>query len=536
MSRTILALALAGLSLSACATTAPPSNDMHSMHGNHDMMMQKTETVDIGTLPLVQESSVMDVADGQTIDLDPTLVRGSLGAKEGKLYAYNGQFPGPTLRVKQGSTFTVRMRNKIDQPTTIHWHGLRLDNSSDGAAGLTQEAVKPGESHTYTVHVPDEGVYWYHPHVREDVQQDLGLYGAIVVTPKDDAIFAQVHSDMPVFVDDVLLDDDGAVVPHGLDDANFSLMGRFGNLLLTNGKPVLEQKVRSGDVVRYFFTNAANTRTFRIRMVQGDSAHTPVRMKLVGMDGGAIEQDRFVESVTLAPSERAIVDVQFPAKAGTVHMVHQSPGADLQPLGSVTVTADTATPNLANAFATLQTRNTVVDQAVLSAARKQQPTATLRLTGTQKMMQMHGDHGMMHADTTVDNIEWEDPMPMMNAGANKQNTTWKLVDDATGKENMDIRYTFKRGEQVVIRMINDTKDAGSDHPMHHPMHFHGQRFIVLSVNGKPPVDTGWKDTVIVPKDATVDILLDTSNPGNWMMHCHIAEHLTNGMMGLFTVE
>ncbi|TSC97011.1 MAG: multicopper oxidase type 3, partial [Candidatus Peregrinibacteria bacterium Greene1014_49] len=135
--------------------------------------------------------------------------------------------------------------------------------------------------------------------------------------------------------------------------------------------------------------------------------------------------------------------------------------------------------------------------------------------------------------STVDGIEWEDAMPMMNAVTTKANTQWKLIDATSGKENMDIRYQFRKGDKVKIRIVNDRNSA---HPMQHPIHFHGQRFLVLAVDGKPSENLVWKDTVLVPKDATVDILLDITNPGDWMIHCHIAEHLSNGMMGMFTVE
>jgi len=127
-------------------------------------------------------------------------------------------------------------------------------------------------------------------------------------------------------------------------------------------------------------------------------------------------------------------------------------------------------------------------------------------------------------------------MPMMNAMATGGNTTWKLVDEKTGKANMDIRYAFAKGDYVKIRIVNDTADEGSDHPMQHPIHFHGQRFLVLRDDGVENTNLAWEDTVLVGAGHTVDILLDASNPGDWMMHCHIAEHLTAGMMGQFSVK
>ena len=130
-------------------------------------------------------------------------------------------------------------------------------------------------------------------------------------------------------------------------------------------------------------------------------------------------------------------------------------------------------------------------------------------------------------------IEWEDDMAMMNQMSDTDSIKWKIIDQATGKENMDIDWSFSKGEPVKIRIFND---PNSMHPMQHPMHFHGQRFLVLEHNGIKETNLAWKDTVFIPSGQTVDILLDTSNPGTWMAHCHIAEHLESGMMMKFKVE
>ena len=111
-------------------------------------------------------------------------------------------------------------------------------------------------------------------------------------------------------------------------------------------------------------------------------------------------------------------------------------------------------------------------------------------------------------------------------------THWYLRDADTGKKNMDIHYRFQRGKPVKIRLLNP---AEGQHPMQHPIHFHGQRFLVLAVDGKPVQNQVWKDTVLVPAGSQVDIVLVPDNPGEWMAHCHIAEHLTAGMMLGFTV-
>lgn len=534
--------------LVACSPQRPSTmGGMNHQQMNHGMMREDatvdaggTSTllsggdIDLSTLPEAKPSQSMEVNDGDTVNLNPEIVKKTINGKSFAFYAYNGQFPGPLIKVKQGSTFTVKVKNSIDQPTTIHWHGIRIENKFDGAAGVTQEAIQPNDSFTYTVTVPDEGMFWYHPHVREDVQQDLGLYGNLWVTPESAETYAPVNQELPVFLDDILLAKNGLPLSYGKEDADHALMGRFGNTMLTNGRinPLLTE-VKKGDVVRFFFTNSANTRTFRI-------AFNGAKMKLVGGDNGRLGTEKFADSVTISPSERAIVDVLF-EKTGQVTLEHVGPKRYV--LGSITVSDEEASPSYREQFATLRTNGDVIAETELAGSfLTKQPDHTIHLSVKQAMMGEMGHGGMMQHGSTVDGIEWEDAIPMMNIVATKANTQWKLIDEASAKENMDIKYSFQRGDKVKIRIVNDPStplragSEGSAHPMQHPIHFHGQRFLVLAINGELNEDLSWKDTVLVPKDATVDILLDVTNPGDWMIHCHIAEHLTNGMMGMFTVQ
>ncbi len=139
----------------------------------------------------------------------------------------------------------------------------------------------------------------------------------------------------------------------------------------------------------------------------------------------------------------------------------------------------------------------------------------------------HGghDHG--------DGLEWEDLMPQINRVSDSGNMIWQLIDRQTGAVNGDISWSFTVGDRVKIRLVNE---MDSDHPMHHPFHVHGAgRFLILSRDGEPEANLVWKDTVLLRAGETVDILLDVSNPGLWMAHCHIAEHNQSGMMFSFNV-
>jgi FtsP/CotA-like multicopper oxidase with cupredoxin domain len=154
---------------------------------------------------------------------------------------------------------------------------------------------------------------------------------------------------------------------------------------------------------------------------------------------------------------------------------------------------------------------------------------TLETTGlppiTQRLMQLDSIY--------FPPVEWSGTMPMMNWASTGRQVRWILRDPATGRENMDLDWRFSRGQPVRIRLVNE---RNSIHAMQHPIHLHGQRFLILAVNGEQTRNLVWKDTVLVPAGGTVDILLDPSNPGRWMGHCHIAEHLSAGMMMPFTVE
>ena len=180
---------------------------------------------DPATLPFVRPREVVELADGDTLDLTAMMVRRVINGRTFIMYGFNGQQPGPLITVRQRATIVVNFSNAIDLPTTVHWHGLRLDNRFDGVPGVTQEPVRPGERFVYHVYFPDAGIYWYHPHVREDIQQELGLYGNMLVRPIDPEYYNPVNREEVVVLDDLLLDR-GEIVPFGEEASNFTLMGR----------------------------------------------------------------------------------------------------------------------------------------------------------------------------------------------------------------------------------------------------------------------------------------------------------------------
>ena len=242
-----------------------------------------------------------------------------LGDATVRMLGYNGSIPGPTLKVKEGSEIVVHAENQGDVEATVHWHGLRLENQYDGTH-QTQQPMAVGESFTARVSFPDPGVYWYHPHIREDYGQEMGLYGNCLVEPADPDYWPPAHRELTLTLDDILLED-GKVAPFSQAETTYAAMGRFGDVLLVNGETELSLSAQLGEVVRFYLTNTANTRVFKVAL-------PGARMKLVGGDSGHVEHERFVDDVILAPSERVVVDVLF-EQAGDADPGAPHPGSGL---------------------------------------------------------------------------------------------------------------------------------------------------------------------------------------------------------------
>ena len=511
--------------------------------------------IDPASLPLARPRNVIELGDGDEIDLEAGLVRRRIGSRDYVMYGFNGQYPGPLLHVPEAATITVNFTNSIAWPTTIHWHGLRLDNASDGVPGVTQEPVEPGETFRYEIHFADPGLYWYHPHHREDVLKDLGLYGNMLVEPRQPDYFGPVDREEFLMVDDFLMTGDDPL-PFGLERSTHSFMGRFGNLMLTNGEPDYELDVTAGEVIRLYLTNVSNTRTFnlsferegeggasgRARSATGAES-PPARIKVVGTDIGAFEREEWVESIVLSPAERYIVHVRF-EEPGDYALVNRVQGIDhlagaffqeSDRLGTVRVaTSPDPGPSAASpAFDTLRTNLPAAREIALLREHFDDPidhelTFTLEATGIPFVVDrlMRFDSAYFHP------VEWSGTMPMMNWNSSSAEVRWIVREPSTGLENMDIAWRFEVGDLVKIRLHNERR---SFHAMQHPFHIHGQRFLVLSRNGVPNENLAWKDTVLLPTGTTTDILLEITNPGSWMAHCHISEHLEAGMRMLFEV-
>jgi FtsP/CotA-like multicopper oxidase with cupredoxin domain len=600
-------------------------------------------------LPEASRPQLQELAADDTLELRVVPVAKALGDTTVRMLGYNGSIPGTTLKVAEGTEIVVHVENHGDLDTTVHWHGLRLENRYDGVPHETQAPIPVGGEFSYRIQFPDPGLYWYHPHIREDYTQELGLYGNILVLPADPDYWPLADRDLILTLDDILIED-GKVAPFSPTETSYAAMGRFGNQLLVAGDPDLRLTLRAGEVVRLWLTNTANTRVFNVT-VPG------AQMKLVGGDSGRVEYEEFVEQVVLAPSERAVVDVLVESP-GELALEHHTPNRTYR-LAAITVT-EGAPSTAATRFdrlrraPELEAERAQLDRWLAAAPDKilalvaqmddpaampaaggpvtyacpmhpkitsaepgrcpkcgmkllasqtptttayacpmhpevvsdqpgrcpkcgmkllasQAPTVTayacpmhpevisdqpghcpkcgmkLLATGSERTTTAdHDDAGMDHAGMDhsgmdhsgmghggAEGIEWEDDMVEVNRQTTSATMHWRFLDRTTDADSPTIDWRFTVGDRVKIRLINE---MASDHPMHHPFHLHGAgRFLVLARDGVTEPNLVWKDTVLVRTGETVDILFDVTNPGLWMAHCHIAEHMQSGMMFSFNV-
>jgi FtsP/CotA-like multicopper oxidase with cupredoxin domain len=308
------------------------------MHDHHSHGHTRTAEFPTSTegLEEAHRPDVVELSDGDEFELRIAPVSKEIGGNSVRMLAYNGSIPGPTLKVRRESEILVHAVNEGDLEATVHWHGLRLENEYDGTH-QTQAPIPVGESFTYRLRFPDEGLYWYHPHIRQDYGQEMGLYGNILVVPDKPDYWPPAHREVLLTLDDILLDEEGRVAPFSPHETDYVAMGRFGTTFLIAGEPEMSMSVKQGEIVRFYLTDTANTRVFRVRVAGA-------RMKLVGGDSGRHEREEMVEDVILAPSERVVVDVLFD-QPGEATLEHRTPERTY-PLAAITIAEERAEPQL----------------------------------------------------------------------------------------------------------------------------------------------------------------------------------------------
>lgn len=411
-----------------------------------------------GAPMLADENPDPDVVE---VRLKAGRARAVLDDQEIDVLAYNGTVPGPILQARPGQRVIVHFENALAEPTTVHWHGLRIPESMDGSPRI-QSPVKPGESFTYDFVVPEAASFWYHPHVETHDQLERGLYGGIVVQDDLDPIY---DLERVLVLDDVLLDASGNIKPPTLDGLD-GMTGRYGNVLLTNGKnaKLAKASARKGQVERWRIVNVANARLMKLH-VEG------ARVRLIATDGGLLAKPIDVTSELALPvGGRLDLEVSY-ATATEAKLVVADADAP-RTMFAVSVADGADTPRA------------IPWPAVKPIIPERAPTSAF---------EMSFDY------VTNGPSEWQ-----VNGQAH-----W-----------MDPILTVPQGTTVKMRLSNGSGGVA------HPFHMHGQFFRVLGDPSMP----GLRDTVMVPEHGPVEIVTYFDNPGRWMAHCHILEHAALGMM------
>jgi FtsP/CotA-like multicopper oxidase with cupredoxin domain len=405
---------------------------------------------------------------------------------ETDLFAYNGQFPGPTLEFREGDRVRVRFRNDLPEATTVHWHGLHLPFEADGSAF---HPVEPGQEHVYefTIHPGTAGTYWYHPHPhhRTGYQVGMGLYGAIVVRAPDDPLPASLP-------EQVLMLSDNRFRPDGsLDFAERGSLqeridfenGREGDVLFVNGQILPTLTIRSGEVQRWRVINASGGRVYRLALDGHKFLH-------VGSDGGLFERPVEVDEILISSGER-------------VELLVRGTGAP-------------------SSEATLRTLP--YDRYIRQTRPRDwdQPRDLLTVR--------YADEPPVPAIELPDRLR---PIPALD------------VADATNTRVVTMTQGFLNNRPMDMHRVDQTATLGATEiweienlvGMDHPFHLHGFQFQVVDRNGVAEPFRAWKDTVNVPRHQSVRFIVRYENyPGKWMFHCHILTHEDNGMMGVLEVK
>ena len=402
-----------------------------------------------------------------------------------RAWTYNGGLPGPLIRTKVGDRLIVHFVNELDEPTTIHWHGVRVPIEMDGVPGISQPEVKKGERFTYDFVVRDASLYWYHPHVMSAAQVGYGLYGALLVEDPADGV--GVADQLTLVLSDIGFDKSGTLEPADSGGSAGMVFGREGASVLVNGRIRPTLRARAGAPQRWRIVNAAKSRFFYL-----DLDGQP--FTVIGQDGGLQERPVTSDILLVTPGERLDVVV---APTG-------APGASIT-LRSMLYNRGYGSIEYRSVEDLLHGR---LHARAGRCPSRRLPTVTRTIT----------------------------PPPL--AGATPVAMVLTLPPQEAGHSEFRINgvpywkatpFTAALGETQLWTVKNDTE-------WDHPFHLHGYFFMVVDEKGQPLAPKVWKDTVNIPMKTTARLLVTfDERPGEWMIHCHILDHAEGGLMGTVRV-
>ncbi|MDN2565085.1 multicopper oxidase family protein [Aquibium sp. A9E412] len=411
-----------------------------------------------------------------------------------RLWTYNGATPGPEIRLRQGERLRVRLDNRLEEATSIHWHGIRIANAMDGVAGLTQDPVAPGGGFDYDFVVPDAGTYWYHAHNKSWNQVARGLYGPLIVE-EPEPVYDRAH-DITLMIDDWRLGRDGAFDAASLGAMmDWSHGGRLGNWLTVNGESRPVFALKAGEPYRLRLVNAANARVLELDPRRFDA-------RVIAYDGQALPQPARLDYAPflLGPAQRVDLAV-VPRRDFALEELSGG-----EPFAFARFAVSGRPGGAAPALPAL--RPGALPEPDLAAAR---PVRLVMQGGA-----MGGPVDITYKGEKLDGRDMRD-----------SGQVWAFNGVANLAE--EPLFSARRGETILLETVNSTGWI-------HAMHLHGHHFRVTARSGATAGDgRAWRDTFLVGPQQTTTIAFVADNPGRWLLHCHMLEHAAAGMNTWFEV-
>ena len=426
-------------------------------------------------------------AEPMLLDLRPGKLR-LVESAETDVWTINGGVPGPVLRVKQGEEVSVRLINNLSQPAALHWQGVRLANAMDGAPGLTQAPMAPGERMDIRFIAPDAGTYWYRPSAFPNAaeQKGRGLYGLLIVEGPDDP---PVDREFLAIIDDWRLDEQGQIRSPFLDVADVTGPGRIGDLITINSQSIPQvMTAPPGARVRLRILNACSARLISLTF-------NGLRPLVVGVDGQSCEPFEPARmTLPSGPGSRFDVIFDLPAQAGAQESL-------------------TFRDGVLNGDASIEPRKLIAFETTGDALPARDPIRSRQNPALPAVIRLQGAKRL---DLTIARRESNDPRKV-----------WAFNGLASHGADAAPLFKAKRGQPVTLGFVNNSKVA-------HSIHVHGHAFRVLHLldDGWEPY---WRDSVIVPPGGTVRVAFVADNPGKWLIESTILDHAMSGLTGWFEV-
>ena len=396
-------------------------------------------------------------------------------------WAYGGQAPGLELRGRQGDWLRVRFINHLPEPTTIHWHGIRLPLEMDGVPYVSQLPVLPGEFFDYRFQLHDAGSFWYHPHTTSGEQLGRGLVGPLIVEEREPSGFRHERT---LSLKSWHVDKQGAFTAFSVP-REAARGGTPGVLSSVNGVHAPTLELPAGQIVRLRILNLDNTLTYRLNLSAGEA-------RIYALDGNPVEPRALGKGYWLGPGMRIELGLKVPA-AGEAISLRNGPLR----------------------LATLVSVDTGEAEGDWPAKLPANPIA---------------EPDLQRAEVIRFNFEWAGAVSA-NVDRTGAHTFWQIngqawdINDKTCAERPIA--TLKKDGHYILELRNLSQ-------YQHPIHLHGMTFKVISSNRRQ-IEPWYTDTYLLGKNETARVALVADNPGVWMFHCHVIDHMETGLMAAIEV-